>query len=89
MPRSAVAAGQWSGDPHPPQPPPNAFADGDAKDGAANWTLTFADTMQTPPQPLMVIRNVTDPALANVVVPLSKPGLLHRVLDPDAGDTLL
>src|SRR5712664_1266224 len=62
---------------------------GDAKDGAANWTLTFADTMQTPPQPLMVIRNVTDPALANVVVPLSKPGLLHRVLDPDAGDTLL
>src|SRR5712664_2557959 len=62
---------------------------GDAKDGAANWTLTCADTMHTPPQPLMVIRNVTDPALANVVVPLSKPGLLHRVLDPDAGDTLL
>src|SRR5216683_4527279 len=62
---------------------------GDAKDGAANWTLTFADTMQTPPQPLMVIRNVTDPALANVVVPLAKPGLLHRVVDPDAGDTLL
>ncbi|HMH63073.1 MAG TPA: tetratricopeptide repeat protein [Bradyrhizobium sp.] len=62
---------------------------GDGKDGAANWTLTFADTMQTPPQPLMVIRNVTDPALANVVVPLAKPGLLHRVVDPDAGDTLL
>jgi tetratricopeptide (TPR) repeat protein len=62
---------------------------GDAKDGAANWTLTFADTMQTPPQPLMVIRNITDPTLANVVVPLSKPGLLHRVIDPDAGDTLL
>ena len=35
--------------------------------------------MQTPPQPLMVIRNITDPALANVIVPLSKPGLLHRV----------
>src|SRR5882672_5079870 len=62
---------------------------GDTKDGTANWTLTFADTMQTPPQPLMVIRNITDPALANVVVPLAKPGLLHRVVDPDAGDTLL
>jgi tetratricopeptide (TPR) repeat protein len=62
---------------------------GDTKDGVANWTLTFADTMQTPPQPLMVIRNISDPALANVVVPLSKPGLLHRVVDPDAGDTLL
>ena len=24
-----VAAGQWSGDPHPPQPPANAFADGE------------------------------------------------------------
>ena len=51
--------------------------------------LTFADTMQTPQQPLVVIRNITDPALANVTVPLSRPGLLHRFIDPDAGDTLL
>jgi len=62
---------------------------GDAQSGGANWTLAFADTMQTAPQPLMVVRNITDPALANVVVPLSKPGLLHRIADPDAGDTLL
>ena len=45
--------------------------------------------MQTPPQPLTVARNITDPALANVTVPLAKPGLLHRLVDPDAGDTLL
>ena len=45
--------------------------------------------MQAPPLPLMVIRNITDPALANVTVPLSRPGLLHRLIDPDAGDTLL
>ena len=57
--------------------------------GGTNWTLTFADTMLTPPQPLGVIRNVTDPALANLMVPLSRPGLLHRLVDPDAGDTLL
>jgi tetratricopeptide (TPR) repeat protein len=62
---------------------------GDPQSGGANWTLAFADTMQTAPQPLMVVRNITDPALANVVVPLSKPGLLHRIADPDAGDTLL
>ncbi len=51
---------------------------GDDK-GGAHWMLTFADTMQSPPQPLVVIRNITDPALANVTVPLSRPGLLHRL----------
>ena len=61
---------------------------GDDK-GGAHWMLTFADTMQSPQQPLVVIRNITDPALANVTVPLSRPGLLHRFIDPDAGDTLL
>ena len=37
----------------------------------------------------MAIRNITDPALANVTVPLSRSGRLHRFIDPDAGDTLL
>ncbi|WP_316204960.1 tetratricopeptide repeat protein [Bradyrhizobium sp. SZCCHNS3004] len=56
-----------------------------------SWTLTFADKGQTTQQPLMVMRNVADPALANVMVPLANPGpgLLHRLTDPDAGDTLL
>jgi tetratricopeptide (TPR) repeat protein len=58
-------------------------------DAGNEWTLTFADTMQAPPQPLMAIRNITDPALANVTVPLAKPGLMHRFIDPDAGDGLL
>ena len=44
--------------------------------------------MQKPPLPLSVVRNITDPALANVSVPLANPGL-HRLVDPDAGDTLL
>jgi tetratricopeptide (TPR) repeat protein len=52
------------------------------------WTVTFADRVQKPPQPLMVVRNVSDPALANVSVPLANPGQLHRLLDPDAGDVL-
>jgi tetratricopeptide (TPR) repeat protein len=58
-------------------------------DAGNEWTLTFADTMQAPPQPLMAVRNITDPALANVTVPLAKPGLMHRFTDPDAGDGLL
>ena len=36
-----------------------------------------------------MLRNITDPALANVTVPLANPGLMHRLVDPDAGDTLL
>lgn len=52
------------------------------------WTVTFADTRQTPSQPLSAVRNIADPAHANVQVPLAKHGLKHRLLDPDAGDTL-
>jgi tetratricopeptide (TPR) repeat protein len=62
---------------------------GDDQASGVNWTLTFADTMQAPTQPLVAIRNIADPALANVTVPLSRPGLLHRLVDPDAGDTIL
>jgi tetratricopeptide (TPR) repeat protein len=66
---------------------PSLTADDQA--GGANWTVAFADTMQTPTQPLVAIRNLTDPALANVTVPLPRPGLLHRLVDPDSGDTLM
>lgn len=62
-----------------------------SEDGGRSWTLSFADKGQANQQPLMVMRNVTDPALANVVIPLASPGAgsLHRLTDPDAGDTLL
>src|SRR6516165_10107738 len=62
---------------------------GDEHTGGARWSLIFADKVEAPPQPLPVMRNITDPALANVVVPLANPGRLHRLVDPDAGDTLL
>ena len=61
----------------------------DPRTGGTEWTLTFADRVQAPPLPLMVLRNITDPALANISVPLANPGRLHRLVDPDAGDTLL
>jgi tetratricopeptide (TPR) repeat protein len=53
-----------------------------------SWSVMFADTRQTPSQPLVAIRNIADPAHANVTVPLSQPGLKHRLVDPDAGDAL-
>jgi hypothetical protein len=61
----------------------------DERAGGAKWTLIFADKVQAPPQPLPVMRNITDPALANVAVPLAHSGRLHRLVDPDAGDTLM
>src|ERR1700710_2838300 len=54
-----------------------------------NWVVTFADANQAPSQALTAIRNVTDPARANVTVPIARPGLMHQLVDPDAGDTLM
>jgi tetratricopeptide (TPR) repeat protein len=62
---------------------------GEDQAAGTGWTVTFSDTMLTPTQPLAAIRNITEPALANVTVPLSRPGLLHRLVDPDAGDALM
>ncbi|TPQ40788.1 hypothetical protein C2U70_04185 [Bradyrhizobium guangdongense] len=53
-----------------------------------NWLLTLADKIQASPLPLMMMRNITDPALANIAIPFTNPGVLHKVTDPDAGDTL-
>src|SRR5262249_35961367 len=61
----------------------------DERSNGASWTLILADKVQAPSQPLNVMRNITDPALANVAVSLASPGLLHRMTDPDAGDTLM
>jgi tetratricopeptide (TPR) repeat protein len=55
----------------------------------SSWTLSFAETMRTPTQPLTTTRDITDPTSANVAVPLPKLGQLHRLVDPDAGDTIL
>jgi tetratricopeptide (TPR) repeat protein len=54
-----------------------------------NWLLTLAEKIQATPLPLMMSRNITDPALANIAIPFANPGLLHKLTDPDAGDTLL
>jgi tetratricopeptide (TPR) repeat protein len=62
---------------------------GDDQADGSNWVVTFADTMQTPTQQLVATRNVTDPAKATVAIPISRPGLLYRFVDPDAGDALM
>lgn len=53
-----------------------------------NWLLTLADKIQATPLPLMMSRNIADPALANIAIPFANPGVLHKFTDPDAGDML-
>ena len=69
--------------------PQMAALTGEDQPGGTSWTVTFADAMQTPTQPLVAIRNIADPTLANVSLPLPRAGLLHRLMDPDAGDALM
>lgn len=57
--------------------------------GGRRWTLTFADTLKTSSEPLEARRNVADPRRATITIPLEGAGKLHRLTDPDAGDTLL
>lgn len=60
----------------------------DAAGLGMSWSVMLADTRQTASQPLSAVRNIADPAHANVQVPLSRPGLKHLLVDPDAGDAL-
>lgn len=61
---------------------------GVASDGT-NWIVQTADTLQQAPQPLSAMRNIADRARASVTIPFNAPGRLHRLVDPDAGDTVL
>jgi tetratricopeptide (TPR) repeat protein len=62
---------------------------GDEAGAGQSWVVMLADSMQTPAQPLAALRNIADPANATVAVPLANPGLLHPLVDPDAGDALM
>ncbi len=57
--------------------------------GERSWTLILAEKAQALPQPLTVARNMTDPAHGNLSITLQRPGQLHRINDPDAGDLLM
>ena len=53
-----------------------------------SWTLMLADKAELPSQPLTAARNSADPKHSNVTVAIAKPGQLHHIKDPDAGDAL-
>lgn len=52
------------------------------------WTLSLADNQQEPAQPIGLQRNVSEPSRANLAIQLLNPGKTHRIVDPDAGDSI-
>jgi tetratricopeptide (TPR) repeat protein len=53
-----------------------------------NPVLVLSDKEQPSSQSLVAVRNVADPAHANVSIAFAQPGPILRVSDPDVGDTL-
>ena len=59
-----------------------------AIDGAI-WSVVVGDTMLETTQPLSIMRVPQSNGRANVTIPFQEAGRLHRLADPDVGDTLL
>ena len=56
---------------------------------ADNWLVTIGDTVADPSRPLGIARNIVGPSRASITIPFEEPRRIHRLLDPDIGDTLL
>ena len=59
-----------------------------ATDGPT-WTVTLGPEMVEPTRPLGISRNVVAPTRSSVIIPIDDPRQIHRLADPDVGDTLL
>ena len=54
----------------------------------SSWTLTLGNEVAEPTRALAVTRNVIGAARPSVTIPIEDPRQIHRIEDPDAGDTL-
>jgi hypothetical protein len=57
-------------------------------DGAA-LVVTIGHSMPEPPRPLGIMRNASGANRATAAIPFDEPRTVHRIVDPEAGDTLL
>ena len=55
----------------------------------STWTAIIGDSIVEPTRPLSINRNIVSPTRASAIIPFDDPRHLHRVADPDLGDTLL
>jgi tetratricopeptide (TPR) repeat protein len=61
----------------------SAVADG------ATWTVTVADTMVRPPQPLTMLRSAAAQNRGNIAISFEAPHAAHELRDPEIGDRLV
>lgn len=54
-----------------------------------NWSVRIGDTVTDATQPLSVMRNVINERRASANIPFDDPRALHRIRDPEIGDTLV
>ena len=57
-------------------------------DGPA-WTVAIGGEVVEPTRPLVINRSIVGPARSSVTVLFDDPQKLHRLADPEAGDTLM
>ncbi len=53
------------------------------------WGVTIGDSIADPTRPLMLTRSVASPTRSSIIIPFEEPRQLHRIEDPEIGDTLL
>jgi tetratricopeptide (TPR) repeat protein len=58
-----------------------------AEDGSS-WTVTVGDVVLDPTRQLNIVRNMTGAARTTAIVPFDEPRTVHRLDDPEVGDTL-
>ena len=54
----------------------------------AMWSVTVGESVQEPTKPVGISRNIVGPSRTSVTIPFDDPRRLHRLADPDIGDTL-
>jgi tetratricopeptide (TPR) repeat protein len=53
------------------------------------WIAIIGDSIVEPTRALTINRNIVAPTRASAIIPFDDPRQLHRIADPDLGDTLL
>ncbi|MGH6788426.1 MAG: tetratricopeptide repeat protein [Pseudolabrys sp.] len=53
------------------------------------WNLNIGDTVIERTKPLGIARNIVGRNRASITIPFEEPGQVHRIVDPDMGDTLM
>lgn len=56
---------------------------------AGTWTITVGDNIASPSAPLSVDRTMANAARPTIAIPLEQARELHRIADPEMGDSLL